>query len=286
MNRCFSMVADDAYLPGLMATIHSIRRFHVEPIYAYVKMNSDNTEKLKRFASFYDDVRISDVSQFKVFENGHMWTYKFQAMMACKEDVVMMLDVDQIITFYVENWFKIAEYGFIRTCNGSCLIKDHISGMAHKFPDVAGRPAVTSGSICANKVLHRDFFNRVCQNYENPEIRPHIYGDMGAFLYTICEFDYFKHLHYESNTELVGTIWNDAQGTEYLREKKLFIRKYDHARGIISMVHYNGDKPWMAYNTKRWKDNVGLRLENLDSLYLWCDIWDEVKQKTGVQVDL
>jgi hypothetical protein len=286
MSRCFSMVANDQYLIGLMALIHSVRRFYPDtPIYTCLKLSEKGFELFNQFKKFYGNIIVTDPSKMPLFENGHMWTYKFQAMLECKEDIVFMLDVDQLMMFYMDDWFQVAEHGFVRTGFGNFTIKDAISEFKKTYPQYADKPGLTSGSICLDKRVHSKFLDRVIENYANPDIRKYVYGDMGAFLMTLCEADYFKHLHHEGSSDLVGTIWSDAQSTEYLRDKKLFIRKYDRSRGIISLVHYNGDKPWQAYSAKTWKDNVGLRLENLDSLMLWCDIWDEVKEKTGITVD-
>jgi hypothetical protein len=119
--------------------------------------------------------------------------------------------------------------------------------------------------------------------YENKEISKHLYGDMGVFNYAICEMNYFKYLHHEYNTDLCGTIWNDAQNTTFT-EDKLFIRSGDYTKGIISLVHYNGDKPWFAYKPQKWRDNVGLRQENNSSLDLWTYYYNDMVQKTKIEM--
>lgn len=283
MNRCFALVADDDYLIGCMTLIHSIRRFYIDiPIYVCLKLSDENVEIFNQFLKFYKNIIVTDPSAMPFFENGHMWTYKFQSLLECKEDIIFLLDVDQIMTFYVDDWFNIAEHGFMRICDGGCTIKDSIGKLTEIYPQYAGQHALGTASLCFDKAIHSKFLNKVLTNYTNPDIRREVYGDMGAFLVTLCEMDYFKNLHHENNTELVGTVWSDAQGTEYLKDKRLFIRKRNDTRGIISLVHYNGIKPWQAYKEHHWSDNTGFRQWNYDSLDIWCDLWDEVKHNTGI----
>ena len=275
----FVTLADDDYLPGAMALCHSLRRWHSEPIYFWHRLKDEaNLERLREYAEGRD-ITLLEVPADMKDQPG--WYYKPRVVRDTPSRKFVFLDADTLATHKLAEALDVVDAGFIWGVKAAVAafpammtpLEAEVRAVDPRLIDE--RHKLLTAGICGwDKRVFPSLADDWVAETERLKGKKGVYGDMGPFNWVLARDGLWDKVHYEGDSLLCGTLWSDAQNTVF--EDGLFLRRTPDCRGVVSLVHYNGMKPWKAGD--KWTKPEAGRLDNPASLRLWRDVDRSLKK--------
>jgi len=158
LDRCFAVVCDAGYFPGLRALLNSVWTYHGDAIPVFLYQRGLNESQLAEVRGHPLGVRLVGLEELP-FPSPGMWEAKQQVFAHGLGRVrcVYLLDADLVLTSDVTDVFELAEAGqIVSSADGGGITYD--ASYAVYGPRLPGtrHPYLNSGALCLDVVRHWD----------------------------------------------------------------------------------------------------------------------------------